>query len=456
MRIAAMREIEGLQARSVEPDPRTVSRTTDFTDAGGQQRSLQDELAADLLDLTRLNDLSTRLWAITELSAILEEAVTGTIEIQRADFGTAQLRDPESHTLRIAARRGFSAEILEYFVDDDYPSSACDRALQTGARIVIEDVQTDPLFAPRRHIAAAAGFRAVQSAPLCNREGRLIGVISTYFKQPHRPSERELRLTDLYTRQAAEMIERKRADDERAKLMAHIDRLTHASRVMSIDVLTTSIAHEISQPLSGVLSNGNACISWLNRVAPNLQEACAAAQHIIRDAHRINDVVRSIRTLARQIPPDMRRLDVTSIVREVISMLEEPLLSNGIEITVISPAAIFVMVDAVQLQQVLVNLVVNAIEAMRPVNERQRRLTIDCRLDTENRVTVSVRDNGIGMEQYVVDRLFDTFFSTKPDGMGLGLSISRSIIQAHGGELYATRNQAYGLTMTFWLPMQIP
>jgi GAF domain-containing protein len=125
-------------------------------------------------------------------------------------------------------------------------------------------IQTDPLFAPHRHIASSAGFRAVQSTPLFGRGGDLLGMISTHFKRPHRPSDRELRLTDLYARLAAEMIERKRTDDERAKLMAHIDRLTHATRLMSMDVLTTSIAHEINQPLGGIISNSNACIRWLS------------------------------------------------------------------------------------------------------------------------------------------------------------------------------------------------
>jgi C4-dicarboxylate-specific signal transduction histidine kinase len=253
------------------------------------------------------------------------------------------------------------------------------------------------------------------------------------------------------------MIERKRTDDERANLVAHIDRLTHASRLMAMGELTTWIAHEINQPLGGVISNSNACIRWLNREVPDLQEARDAAEHIIRDANRASDVIRSVRTLTKKAPMHQRALDVNAIIGEVMSMLEEQLRSSRVETTLaLSDTAMFASVDRIQLQQVLVNLVVNAIEALRPLTHRPRRLRISSSRDAENFVTVSVEDAGIGPGEQVMDRMFDAFFSTKPDGMGLGLSISRSIIQAHGGELSAARNEIHGLTMTFSLPPHGP
>jgi C4-dicarboxylate-specific signal transduction histidine kinase len=325
--------------------------------------------------------------------------------------------------------------------------------MQSRSRIVIEDVQTDAQFAPHRPIASAAGFRAVQSTPLFSRGGEILGMISTHFKRPHRPSERELRLTDLYAQRAAEMIERKRTDDERAKLLAHIDRLTHASRVMTMGELTSWIAHEINQPLGGVISNSNACIRWLNREVPDLQEARGAVEHIVRDANRANDVIRSIRAFTKKAPMDKRVLDVNAIICEVMSILDEQLRGSGIETTLaLSETATFASVDRIQLQQVLVNLVINAIEALRPLTHRPRRLRIGSSRDAENVVTVSVEDEGVGPGEQNMGRIFDAFFSTKPDGMGLGLSISRTIIQAHGGELNAVRNALHGMTMTFSLP----
>jgi signal transduction histidine kinase len=427
-------------------------RSAELADAKRQQPLLKDVLAAELLAMTRLHEFSNRLRAITDLPAVLEEVLTATIEIQQADFGSVQLYNPKLQVFEIAAHRGFNAEFLEYFAAVDHSSGAFGRAM-ARERVVIEDVQTYAPCAPHRHIAAAAGFRAVQSTPLFSREGEILGVISTHFKHPHRPLDRELRLTDLYARQAAEMIERKRTEDERAKLVAHIDRLTHATHIMSLDVLTTSIAHEINQPLGGVISNSNACIRWLNREVPDLHEARVAAEHIIRDANRANDVIRSIRAFSRNTAIDKGVLDVNIVIGEVMSMLEEQLRSGRVETTLeLSDSAVLVVGDAIQLQQVLVNLVVNAIDALRPLTDRTRRLRIRSRRETENRVTVWVEDEGIGLGEQDSDRLFDSFFTTKPDGMGLGLSISRSIIEAHGGELNAVRNELHGLTMSFSLP----
>ena len=438
---------------AIELEQRVALRTAELTDVNRQLRLLKNELATELLAMTRLHEFSTRLWAIAELPAVLDEVLTATMDVQHADFGDVQLCTAESHALKIVAQRGLNAEFLEYFANVDHASTACGRAMQSGSRIVIEDVQTDIQFAPHRHIALGAGFRAAQSTPLFNRGGEILGMISTYFKQPHRSSERELRLTDLYARQAAEMIERKRADDERAKLVAQIERLTHASRVMAMGELTAWIAHEINQPLGGVIANGSACIRWLTREVPDLREARGAAEHIIRDANRVHDVIRSIRAFTKKAPMHQRVLDVNAIICEVMSMLDEQLHSSRIDTTLaLSDAALFASVDRIQLQQVLVNLVVNAIEALRPLTDRPRRLRIGSSQGAENRVTVSVEDEGIAPGKQVMDRMFDAFFSTKPDGMGLGLSISRSIIEAHGGELNAVYNELHGLTMTFSLP----
>jgi signal transduction histidine kinase len=454
---AAMALHEAQRAREqthhfIELEQRVALRTAELTDVNRQLMSLKDELATELKSMTRLHEFSIRLGAVTELPAVLEEVLTATIDIQGADFGNVQLCNPASHALEIVSQRGFNAEFLDYFAGDR-PGTVCGRAVHSRARVVVEDVQTDPLFAPHRHIALAAGFRAVQSTPLFNSAGEMLGMLSTHFKQPHRPSERELRLTDLYARQAAEMIERQRAEEERSKLIARIDRLTHASRVMAMGELTAWIAHEINQPLAGVILNSNACIRWLIREVPDLREARGAAEHIIRDANRVNDVVHSIRAFTRKAPMQKRVLDVNSIIGEVMSMMEEQLRSSRVETTLaLSDTALFASVDRIQLQQVLVNLMVNAIEALRPLTDRPRRLRIGSSRDAGQFVTVRVGDEGIGLGEQVMDRMFDAFFSTKPDGIGLGLSISREIIHAHGGTLHAARNDPYGLTITFSLP----
>jgi formate hydrogenlyase transcriptional activator len=174
--------------------------------------ALKDELAGELAAMVRLHQLSTRLLASAELPALLEEVLQATIELQTADFGNVQIYNPQTRMLRIVAQRGFREDFLDYFRDVHQDSAACGRALQRGERVIIEDVQTDAAFEPHRNIAASAGYRGVQSTPLYSRSGQPLGIISTHFRQPHRPSERELRLTDLYARQAAEMIEIKQAE----------------------------------------------------------------------------------------------------------------------------------------------------------------------------------------------------------------------------------------------------
>src|ERR1700732_2146002 len=169
--------------------------------------------AEEAEDRDRPHEFSTRLLATTELPLMLEEVLNATIALQCADFGNVQLYNPRIQRLEIVAQRGFGQDFLDHFSSADESGAACFRALKRAERVIIEDVLTDPDFAPHRAIATSAGFRAVQSTPLFSRNGESLGIVSTHFRQPHRPSERELRLTDLYARQAAELIERAQAEE---------------------------------------------------------------------------------------------------------------------------------------------------------------------------------------------------------------------------------------------------
>ena len=179
----------------------------------GELRS-REELASELAAITRLHEMSTRSIEHTELQPLLDEVLTATIALQTADCGHVQLYDPESQVLTLAAQSGFPTHLAARLrgVDKDSPTS-CGRALKSGKRVVIEDVLSDADIEPLQQVAAEAGFRAQQSTPLFNGRGELVGMISTDFMRPHRPLERELRLTDLYARHAADAIERKRAEE---------------------------------------------------------------------------------------------------------------------------------------------------------------------------------------------------------------------------------------------------
>jgi PAS domain S-box-containing protein len=195
-----------------------VARFSELALRGGNMTLLSRMLAAEIRNsaeeaegMVRLHEFSTRLLATTELQPMLEEVLNATIALQCADFGNVQLYNPRTQGLEIVAQRGFGQDFLDHFSSADESGAACGRALKRAERVIIEDVLTDPDFAPHRAIATSAGFRAVQSTPLFSRNGEPLGIVSTHFRQPHRPSERELRLTDLYARQAAELIEREQA-----------------------------------------------------------------------------------------------------------------------------------------------------------------------------------------------------------------------------------------------------
>ena len=190
--------------------------------------ALKDELAAEVTAMTRLHELSTRLLASTELQPLLEEVLDATIALLNADFGNVQLYNPQTGAFEIVAHRGFQQEFLDYFNSVHEGTASCGAALQRRERVIVEDVLTDPVFEPHLQIVAAAGYRAVQSTPLFSRSGEPLGMISTHFRQPHRPSERELRLTDLYARQAAEMIERQQAEEALRKLNERVEMILNS------------------------------------------------------------------------------------------------------------------------------------------------------------------------------------------------------------------------------------
>ena len=528
--------------------------------------------------MTRLHELSTRLLAATELQPLLDEVLEATMTMLNADFGNVQLCDPETGALKIVAQRGFQQEFLDYFDRVEEGTASCGAALQRGERVVVEDVETDPIFAPHRTIVAAAGYRAVQSTPLFSRGGEPLGMISTHFRRPHRPSERELRLVDLYARQAAEMIERNRAEEalrrteERFRLLVesvqdyaifvldstghviswnagaeHITgyrseeiigrhfscfyppedlrigkpevdlriaaaegrfkdegwrirkdgsrfwanivitalrgpqgelvgfskitrdlserkqaeealgeaqaELAHVTRVTMLGELVASIAHEVNQPLGAIVTNGQAGLRLLARESPDLHKSREVIERMISDGLRASDVITRVRALLKRQDAEKAPLNVNEIIQEVIALMSPELSKSEIHLQTALVAGLpAVLGDRVQLQQVLLNLILNAKEAMSGVGWQPRELGITSLVSQSGEVMVAVRDSGTGLDPRDGDRIFDAFFTTKAEGLGLGLSISWRIIEAHGGRLWATPNEDQGATIQFTLP----
>jgi PAS domain S-box-containing protein len=244
---------------------------------------------------------------------------------------------------------------------------------------------------------------------------------------------------------------RKRAEEKLHEAQAE---LAHVARVTALGELAASIAHEVNQPLAAVVANAAACQRWLARTPPDLEEARSTVQSIIKDGNRAGEVIQRVRGLVNKTVDQKVPLDINEVVNEVISLLHHELASHRMLLrTELAPAVGLVLGDRIQLQQVILNLVINGMEAMQPVRDGQRELVI--RTNEEARqILVSVSDCGIGLAAENADRLFDAFFTTKSGGMGMGLSICRSIVEAHGGRLSASANAGPGATFQFILPVR--
>jgi len=248
--------------------------------------------------------------------------------------------------------------------------------------------------------------------------------------------------------------DRKRAEEAWNKAQAE---LAHVTRVMTMGELAASIAHEVNQPIAGIVMNASTCLRWLAADPPNLEEVREAACRIIRDGERAGDVIARIRALATKTDTARERLDMNETIRVVVVLVRDELYRYRVMLRKefaedLSP----VLGDRVQLQQVVLNLVMNAIESMSEVADRPRELVIRTHNDEGGQVRVAVRDSGIGLDPQGKERIFDAFYTTKPSGMGMGLSISRSIVQNHEGRLWAVANDGPGTTLHFTVPKYHP
>lgn len=251
----------------------------------------------------------------------------------------------------------------------------------------------------------------------------------------------------------SDITERRRAEDALHKAQSE---LAHVTRVTTMGELTASIAHEINQPLAAVVTNGEACLRWMGRAVPDIDEARASVERMIANGRRASDVVARLRSLARRSDPQHLPVDLNEVVDDVLLLLERELASHrvGLELA-LDRSMPAISGDRVQLQQVALNLALNAIQAMDGVPPARRRLSFSTRRDADDdaAVLLEIRDRGPGIDPANLPLLFNAFYSTKKDGMGMGLSISRSIIEAHGGRIVPTLSEGGGMLFSVKLPV---
>ena len=251
---------------------------------------------------------------------------------------------------------------------------------------------------------------------------------------------------------AMDVTERKQA--EQALLQAQLD-LAHVNRVSTMGQLTASIAHEINQPIAAARNNASAALRFLDRQPPALEEVKEALGSIVNDTHRAGDIVDRIRNLVKKAPPRKDRFYLDDAINEVIALVRSDVSNNEVSLQTRFPEGLSAVVgDRVQLQQVILNLILNAVESLSSAGDDFRQLLISTELGEANDVVVSVRDSGLGIDPENLERVFESFYTTKPGGLGMGLGICRSIIQAHGGRIWAEANQPRGVVFRFALPME--
>jgi C4-dicarboxylate-specific signal transduction histidine kinase len=230
--------------------------------------------------------------------------------------------------------------------------------------------------------------------------------------------------------------------------------LAHVTRVTTLGELTASIAHEVNQPLAGISSNAEACLRWLDRGTSHLDAARRSVEWIINDCNRAGEVIQRVRARAKRTNIQKVPLQINDVVDEVNSLVQREMFDQRVSLRKeLASDLPMVFVDRIQLQQVIINLVINGMEAMQSVTNRPCELTIRSCQDGAHHVLVTVEDCGVGISAENADRLFSPFFTTKSNGMGMGLSIGRSIIEAHGGRLWAEANLPQGAAFHFTLPL---
>jgi C4-dicarboxylate-specific signal transduction histidine kinase len=286
-----------------------------------------------------------------------------------------------------------------------------------------------------------------------------LAVLTSWMSAKRKQSQEALRHArdELETRVQDRTAELRQANEtlrERGETLQKVQtELAHVTRVMTVGELTASIAHEVNQPLAAIVTNSNACLRWLGGAQPNLDEARKAVDRIIKDSYRASDVISRVRALVKKTPARNDLVDLNEVIVEVLALAQNQARRAGVvlkrELATDLPR---VRGDRVQLQQVILNLVINGLEAIANNKNGERELSISSGIDDSKDMTIAVRDTGEGLDPANLDRVFDAFFTTKADGMGMGLAISRTIIESHGGRLWATPNSPRGAIFQFTLP----
>ena len=435
---------------------RLVGTLLDIT----ERRQSEDNLARLNRTLQTLYQCNQALVRATDEQELLQSVCRILVEVGGLRMAWVGYRELDAEkTIRPVAQAGYDQGYVESvkatWADSERGQGPTGTAIRTGKPSWTKSIQTDPSIAPWRAEALKRGYGSNISLPLMS-DGEPFGALTLYAEEPDAFNERAIeQFTELADNLAYGVIalrtreERSRAERGLREAQAE---LAHVTRVMTMGELTASIAHEINQPLAAVVANANACFRWLANPTPNLSEARDAISRIVRDGNRASDVIGRIRALVKKGDTEKTLLDINEAIQEVVSLTHSEIQKSGVVLKMKLAAGLpRILGDRIQLQQVILNLVMNGIEAMNAVTDRPREILIrSCQHETD-KVLVAVQDSGIGIDGQNLQKIFNAFYTTKSQGMGMGLAISRSIVENHGGRLWAVPNDGPGTTFQFTL-----
>jgi PAS domain S-box-containing protein len=474
------------QARTMEQLERASREKTEFefdyriVHPGGEIRDIHTvghpvfspsgdlvEFVGTQMDVTErkraeaLRDGESRILEMIARDAPLEETLEKLVRVVEAQFAgllcSVLLLDEDGQHTRHGAAPSLPAPYAKA-IDGlciGPKAGSCGTAMYRREPVVVTDILQDPLWEAYRDVAEPYGFRACWSTPILAHSGKALGSFAMYYREPRSPIPAETRALEMATHLAGIAIERKLAREERERLRQAQADLAHINRVTTMGELTASLAHEIKQPITAAVTDARTCLRWLRRDEPDVAEASEAASRIVTDVTRAAEIISRISLLFKKGALQHELVDVNELIREMIVLLRSEAARYSISIrSDLAEDLPRVMADRIQLQQVLMNLMLNGIDAMKDL-AAARELTIRSQRVKDGQLMISVSDTGIGLPLQQPEQIFSAFFTTKAHGTGMGLPISRSIIESHGGRLWATSNSERGASFHFTLPNEV-
>jgi signal transduction histidine kinase len=391
------------------------------------------------------------------------ESVIELVETQSGALGSILLLEPNGR-LRAGPAPNLPPDYTRMVdgIQIGPTAGSCGTAAFRGELVIVSDIASDPLWRDAREVALAHGLRACWSRPIVSAEGVVLGTLAMYYRESRRPSPFELDVVEAAAHLAGIAIERRSSEEVIARAHAALEErvaartheltaanererylqaeLVHVVRLSTMGEMTSNLAHELNQPLSAIVAFVAGCARRLEEGETATSELITAMREAEREALRAGEIIRHLREFVRRKEPQQSPVQVNEVMREVLSLLATELRLGEVKVTAdLAGDLPLVSADRIQIAQVLINLLRNASEAMAAARPPDRRLWIRTRVHSSGEIEVVVEDSGPGFKPAVADRIFEPYVTTKPQGLGMGLAISRTIVQAHGGTITAER-----------------